>query len=93
MKQCNNVDTCTATLHKAIIQGSPTHNVAIKTPFIPDDCVLEETIGTARDPVHCIVTAHDALGSSLRHTGVKGRKVGLPDREEASPATNTLGND
>ena len=44
---------------------SHTYNVAIKSPFIPNDCVLEEAIGTAGDSIHSIVTAHDALGPSL----------------------------
>ena len=54
-----------------------TYKESFESPLLPDNIVLDETIGTAWYSVDGIVAAHDTGSLALTHAGLKCREVSL----------------
>ena len=54
-----------------------THKESLESPLVPNNLILNETIGTAWHSIDSIVATHDAGNVALSHTGLECWEVSL----------------
>lgn len=54
-----------------------TYKEPSESPLVPDNFILDDTIGTAWYSIDSIVATHDAGSTALTHAGLKCWEIGL----------------